>query len=222
MILMPPDLLSPDPKPSDPAPGTRERLLDTAERLFAERGFAGTSVRHITDAAGANLGAINYYFRSKENLYAEVFARHAAILRDPVVAAAREAADRASQSPEEAFRILGHAFLAPHENREAALCLLWLFAREVLEPCLPPHLFSREFFAPTIDVITSVVQQARPDLPEATARACAEGFFAQLIHIVKGFRDAEKPVDAMLENAVQFTVAAVMNIAAVPAGQPRG
>jgi TetR/AcrR family transcriptional regulator, regulator of cefoperazone and chloramphenicol sensitivity len=209
-------------KPIDPEPGTRERILDTAERLFAGRGFAGTSVRDITDAAEANLGAVNYYFRSKQNLYAEVFSRRAALLRGPVVAAAQEAADLASQNPEQAFRILGRACLAPHENRDASLCLLGLFAREVIETCLPPRLFAREFLAPTIDVITSVVQQARPDLPEATARACAHSFFAQLMHIVKRFRVAVKPGGPMLEHAVRFTVAAVMNMEAVAPTRSHG
>ena len=126
-------------KAPDPTPGTRERLLDTAERLFAARGFAGTSVREITDAAGANLGAVNYYFRSKENLYAEVFARRAALLREPIVAAARRGRRRRPQRARPgAFRALGRAFLAPHEDRDASLRLLGLFARETVEPCLPP------------------------------------------------------------------------------------
>ena len=39
---------------------TRDRILIAAERLFAERGFRGTSVRAITDLAGANLAAVGY------------------------------------------------------------------------------------------------------------------------------------------------------------------
>jgi len=54
---------------------TRENILDTAERLFAERGVAATSVRDITGAAGANLGAINYHFGTKQDLVAAVFSR---------------------------------------------------------------------------------------------------------------------------------------------------
>jgi AcrR family transcriptional regulator len=208
-------------KTSDPAPGTRERLLDTAERLFAGRGFAGTSVRDITDAAEANLGAVNYYFRSKENLYTEVFARRAALLRDPVVTAAREAEGLARRRPDRAFRILGRAFLDPHEDRDASLSLLGLFAREVIEACLPPRLFVREFLVPTIAAITGVVRQARPDLPEAAARACAHAFFAQLMHIVKGAGVAVTPVDEQLEYAVRFTVAAVMNVEGVPPRRSR-
>ncbi len=48
---------------------TRERILDAAERLFAEHGFAGTSHRQITAEAGVNLAAVNYHFGSKEELF---------------------------------------------------------------------------------------------------------------------------------------------------------
>lgn len=52
---------------------TRKRLLDQAERLFAEKGFAGTSVREITAAAECNVAGVNYHFGSKQNLYMAVF-----------------------------------------------------------------------------------------------------------------------------------------------------
>jgi AcrR family transcriptional regulator len=54
---------------------TRDSILDAAERLFAERGVAGTSIRDITAAAQTNLGAINYHFGSKHELVGEVFRR---------------------------------------------------------------------------------------------------------------------------------------------------
>jgi AcrR family transcriptional regulator len=54
---------------------TRDRILDAAERLFAEHGFADTSLRMITAEAGANLASVNYYFQSKDILIQEVFAR---------------------------------------------------------------------------------------------------------------------------------------------------
>jgi AcrR family transcriptional regulator len=53
---------------ADPAASTRNHLLDAAERLFAEQGVEATSVRDITKAAGANQGAINYHFQSKDKL----------------------------------------------------------------------------------------------------------------------------------------------------------
>lgn len=53
----------------------RESILDVAERLFAENGVAGTTIRVITAEAGVNVAAVNYYFRSKEDLYREVVGR---------------------------------------------------------------------------------------------------------------------------------------------------
>ncbi len=55
--------------------GTVTRILDTAEVLFAEKGFAETSLRAITSKAGVNLAAVNYHFGSKEALIQAVFER---------------------------------------------------------------------------------------------------------------------------------------------------
>lgn len=54
-------------------PDRRKEILTAAARLFAEKGFQATGVRDICRAAGANVAAVNYYFRSKEALYQEVF-----------------------------------------------------------------------------------------------------------------------------------------------------
>jgi AcrR family transcriptional regulator len=63
-----------------PGSETREQLLAAAERLFAERGFAGVSVRVIASEAGVNWSLVGYHFRSKEGLLAEVYRRHCATL----------------------------------------------------------------------------------------------------------------------------------------------
>jgi AcrR family transcriptional regulator len=51
---------------------TRQRLIDSAARLFAERGFAKVTVREICRSAHANVAAINYHFGGKQGLYDEV------------------------------------------------------------------------------------------------------------------------------------------------------
>ncbi len=55
---------------------TRERVLDAACRLFAERGYRGTTVALICRMAKVNIAAVNYYFGGKENLYQQAW-RHA-------------------------------------------------------------------------------------------------------------------------------------------------
>nr|MDT0253317.1 TetR/AcrR family transcriptional regulator [Endozoicomonas sp.] len=54
---------------------TVDRILDAAEKLFAEHGFAETSLRSITSKAGVNLAAVNYHFGSKKSLIQAVFSR---------------------------------------------------------------------------------------------------------------------------------------------------
>jgi AcrR family transcriptional regulator len=58
-------------------PDTKEQLISVAERLFAERGFAGTTLRNVVSEAGANLAAVHYHFGSKEELYRAVVSRFA-------------------------------------------------------------------------------------------------------------------------------------------------
>ncbi|MFC3994860.1 TetR/AcrR family transcriptional regulator [Nocardiopsis sediminis] len=47
---------------------TRERLVESAVRMFGERGIEATSMRALTEAAGTNIAAVNYHFGSKEGL----------------------------------------------------------------------------------------------------------------------------------------------------------
>jgi AcrR family transcriptional regulator len=56
-----------------PSDLTRTSILDAAERLYADRGFADVTLRDIVAAAGVNLAAVNYHFGSKDELIAELF-----------------------------------------------------------------------------------------------------------------------------------------------------
>ena len=52
---------------------TQTRLLDAASDVFAEKGFRDSTIADICERAGTNVAAVNYYFRSKEKLYAEAW-----------------------------------------------------------------------------------------------------------------------------------------------------
>jgi AcrR family transcriptional regulator len=54
---------------------TKTRILDAAEELFSEKGFAETSMRDITSHANVNLASVNYHFGSKDELINAVFLR---------------------------------------------------------------------------------------------------------------------------------------------------
>lgn len=57
-------------------PDTRTRILEAAEQLFADHGFAAMSLRQLTQKANVNLAAVNYYFGSKERLMWAVLRKH--------------------------------------------------------------------------------------------------------------------------------------------------
>lgn len=71
-------------KPGRPSgsPDLRDAILDHAETLFAERGFAGTRVRDISTAAEVNQALISYYFGSKQALFDAVFLRRGRVISE--------------------------------------------------------------------------------------------------------------------------------------------
>ena len=56
------------------AAGTRSQLMAVGRRLFAERGFAGTSTEEVVLQAGVTRGALYYHFQNKEDLFRAVYA----------------------------------------------------------------------------------------------------------------------------------------------------
>ncbi len=55
---------------------TKNKILDAAELLFADKGFNGTSLREITSLGEVNLAAVNYHFGSKKELIKAVMSRY--------------------------------------------------------------------------------------------------------------------------------------------------
>jgi AcrR family transcriptional regulator len=79
---------------------TRDKLIEAAGHVFAERGYRAATIREISRRAGANVAAVNYTFGDKMGLYTEV-------LRQSVHAAktaAMKAAMDSSHSPEDTIR----------------------------------------------------------------------------------------------------------------------
>ncbi len=52
---------------------TEEKIIESAEKLFYQKGKAGTSMQDIADDAAINRTLLNYYFRSKDQLFEAVF-----------------------------------------------------------------------------------------------------------------------------------------------------
>lgn len=126
-------------------PETRERLLDAAGEVFAEHGFKGATVRDICARAGANVAAVNYYYRDKEGLYTTCLAQWA-----------RNALEKFPP-------LLGLAPDAPAEDRLAAFIRSFLL-RLLDNSRYAWHgkLMSREMFEPTGALDRMVEEMVRP------------------------------------------------------------
>ena len=68
-----------------PEPTRRERLLESALELFAERGYAGTSVKAIAERAGVSQGLLYVHFADKQALLAALFAKGMSDVRSTLV-----------------------------------------------------------------------------------------------------------------------------------------
>ncbi len=91
---------------------TEEKILDTAERLFAGRGLEATSIRDIIVAAEVNLGAINYHFGTKQKLIEAVFNRRIEPLNRRRLAMLDEAERKSGNKPP-TVEILLEAMIRP-------------------------------------------------------------------------------------------------------------
>lgn len=148
---------------------TKDRILDAAERLFAERGFAATSLRDITAEAGANLAAVNYHFQSKEALIVAVVARRAGPLNQRRLALLEECEARAGGGAAPADCVL-RAFLEPMLGFRRQLphgdAVGRLIGQVFTEPGnIFRQLFQTEF-AVTAGRFLAALGRAFPELPE--------------------------------------------------------
>lgn len=112
--------------PTDRGEKARARLLEEAEKIFAEKGFAKASTREICAAAGLNSAAISYHFGGKEELYR-------AVLMGPIEAITGEFAG--FDDPELSLSDALSRILSPFVLGAAAdQCGVRLHLREMIEP----------------------------------------------------------------------------------------
>lgn len=89
---------------------TKTKILDAAEKLFAERGFSETSLRLITSKAEVNLASVNYHFGSKRELIRAVLARYLDLF---MPAASNAIAELQQQHPNASLTDIFSALVSP-------------------------------------------------------------------------------------------------------------
>jgi AcrR family transcriptional regulator len=209
-------------------PGTKDRILDAAEKLFSDQGFTGTSLRAITTEANVNLAAVNYHFGTKDGLMEAVFERRLAPLNQERIALldALEASDE--NPPLE--RIL-EAFVGPPlrlrcDTDRGGPMFMRLLGRTLTEPSQGVHeIFVRQF-AEIAARFTPALERALPSLPldeifwkmhfaiGTMAHTMCDTFRLKLLSA--GRCDAGEDIDATVRRLVSFIAAGLR--APVPTG----
>ena len=194
---------------------TRERLLEAAAACFAERGYAGTTVRDITARAGCNVGAVSYYFGAKRMLYQAVFEQRLDELRERRVSALRALLSEPSVSLERVLETFAAAFLEPLRAGQRGNQTLLLIMRDMVDGHLPGELIIERMIKPTMAALMEAVDRACPGLPRGRAQLGCQSLVAQLVHVLQIRRLHARAVRGELtETSIEDTVAHIVQFSA--------
>ncbi|GAB6166237.1 CerR family C-terminal domain-containing protein [Thermostilla marina] len=158
---------------------TKTRIIEAAGPIFAEKGFEGATAREICDAAGVNVAAVNYYFGSKENLYAEVVRSAMPVLAEDFTTVASDA----GMTPEDKLRLFIRTLVEHMLGRPAPVWKAMLVMREMLSQS---SLCREQFIAHirmNFQALLSILDQLLPPgTPEHRRYQTAFSVISQCVH----------------------------------------
>jgi AcrR family transcriptional regulator len=216
-----------------PRGGTRDRILNAAEKLFAARGFEGTSTRAIVAASGDTIGSVNYHFGSKEKLFHEVIRRRFDVIADARRVRYREAAVKGgSKGP--SLEAVVDAIVTPYLERALRGGKGWASYTHLIGLLLfSPKIYHKAvdgFGEPTamefMDWLSGALPQADPgDIAYAyefmigcMIEACMESTVDRVSTFTKG-RWSAKDFDALAPRLVAFITAGIAAVVELKAGR---
>jgi len=168
----------------------RAKLISAAGEVFAEYGFQTATVREICRRAGANVAAVNYYFRDKLGLYTEVLS---ASILDNQGEAMRQAL-ALSKTPEDALSKFIEGMLNRMHGEGRPAWHIRIMAHEMAQPTPALAHVIDEVIRPRYDQLRVIIGQILHRPPDhETTRLCAHSVIGQLIHYIHG-----RPVIAVL------------------------
>ena len=143
---------------------TKEKILDTAERLIGEQGYAATSLRQIIADAGVNLAAVHYHFGSKEDLLDAVVVRKATSVNEARLARLDRVEAEAGSGPLEVEKVLESFFVPAAEVGSRSPEFVRLIGRMLTEGMMP-RIAERHFQAAGLRFVAAL-RRALPELPQ--------------------------------------------------------
>jgi AcrR family transcriptional regulator len=143
---------------------TKDKIIETASRLFADQGYAATSLRQIIADAGVNLAAVHYHFGSKEELLDALVHLKAEPVNRERMSRLDRLEEQAAGSPLTVEEIL-RAFLEPTALvADQSPVFVRVMGRIHAEGLMPGIV--QKHFQPTAQRFLVALRKAVPDLPE--------------------------------------------------------
>jgi AcrR family transcriptional regulator len=192
-----------------PSEVTRERILKAAERLFAERGYDGTSIRAIVAKARVNQAAINYHFDGKDGLYREVLRGAFRALTEQQVVHAR---DMKAISREEAVAEFIGRQLHPLMARDEYSRHMRLFNWETVRPTAVFRSLVSEEAAPFMGLAGDLVRRFMPGADQRTVTVAAIWLIGQCSVFLRNREQlAEPPMNLVLDETTVEWLSATLS-----------
>jgi AcrR family transcriptional regulator len=200
--------------------GTRDRLLEAAGEVFAKKGFLAASVGEITERAGANRAAVNYHYRTKEDLYVAAV-RHGAefcMSRHPIPTWAD--GTPADVRLRDFIRAFLSRFLSAGDPEWPGLLIMRELAQPTGGAC---EAFVRDFVRPTFAILQSILDDLLPAHVPARKRhmlgasvvgQCLHYHFARhILPLLVGADEVrEYDLERVTEHVHAFTMAALREL----------
>ncbi|KIX12328.1 TetR/AcrR family transcriptional regulator [Dethiosulfatarculus sandiegensis] len=171
------------PAPEHQNDQTKERLLEEAERLFAEHGYEAVSVRVITKSAGCNLGAVNYHFGSKQNLYKAVFMERWIPRARKIHNLLEDLEKKGDTPPDKVIYTITSAYMELFSCNEALTLHHKLIVREMMNPSEIFEMVAQKAMLPTLELLLKLFKPHMPEkLFETRGVLFALSIFAQVLY----------------------------------------
>ncbi len=142
---------------------TKQRILDSAELLFGENGYAATSLRHIIAEANVNLAAIHYHFGSKQGLLDQVILRKVGPVNERRLALLDRFEAESAPDPVPVEKI-AEAFITPVFEIQRSSAFIKFMGRIHSEGLMPE--VAQKHFQPMIARFMSALCRALPGMPQ--------------------------------------------------------
>ena len=186
-----------------PSDITRERILKSAERLFAERGYDATSIRAIVAKARVNQAAINYHFDGKDGLYREVLRTAFRALTEQQL---EHADEMKAMSREAALVEFIRRQLRPLMGRDEYSRHMRILNWETVRPTAVFRKLLSEEAAPFMGLAVELVRRFQPEADQRTLVAAAVWLVGQCSVFLRNREQlADPPLGLALdEDAVEW------------------